>query len=266
LDRQVDQCRCHARIPSTTVARPRTARRPVAAPAGRALWPELRAGVAFVLTRAALTRTLAASALYGLVYSATFSMLVLLAYRSLGLHATGYGLLLTAGSVGSIAGTWLAPRLARRLPTLVLAQWSLVLSGAAYVGLGLAGDAVLAGAALFCNGVFMMSWNIPVLSLRQRFAPPELQGRVMSVSRLCSWGTMPVGAALGGLLARTTSVTTVFVSFGTLLILGSLALLAPLRDEMLADERPAGPCTTAETAPEPEPEKSERGEHDRGTV
>ncbi|MFC5721693.1 MFS transporter [Streptomyces gamaensis] len=210
-------------------------------PAHASMWQDLRAGVAFVLTRAVLTRTLAASALYGLVYSATFSMLVLLAYRSLGLRATGYGLLLTVGSLGSITGTWLAPRLARRLPTLVQAQWSLVLSGAAYVGLGLARDVVSAGAAIFCNGVFMMSWNIPVLSLRQRFAPPELQGRVMSVSRLCSWGTMPIGAALGGLLARTTSVTTVFVSLGGVLAAGAVALLAPLREGALAAERPDVP-------------------------
>ncbi|RLU81604.1 MFS transporter [Streptomyces griseocarneus] len=233
----------------------------------RAMWRDLREGVTFVLTRAALTRTLAASALYGLVYSATFSMLVLLAYRSLHLRATGYGLLLAVGSVGSVAGTWLAPRLARRLPTLVMAQWSLVLSGAAYIGLGLAGDAELAGAAIFCNGVFMMSWNIPVLSLRQRFAPPGLQGRVMSVSRLCSWGTMPVGAALGGLLARAASVTTVFVSFGAVLIAGSFALLGPLRDEMLADERAAEPRTAPDpaSAPEPAPEPG-RGEHDSEAV
>ncbi|MCC3769265.1 MFS transporter [Streptomyces sp. UNOC14_S4] len=227
----------------------------------RAMWRDLREGVTFVLTRAALTRTLAASALYGLVYSATFSMLVLLAYRSLHLRATGYGLLLAVGSVGSVAGTWLAPRLARRLPTLVMAQWSLVLSGAAYIGLGLAGDAVLAGVAIFCNGVFMMSWNIPVLSLRQRFAPPGLQGRVMSVSRLCSWGTMPVGAALGGLLARAASVTTVFVSFGAVLIAGSLALLGPLRDGMLADERAEPHPVRNVRTPE-----SGRGEHDSEAV
>ncbi|MCQ8770401.1 MFS transporter [Streptomyces telluris] len=244
-------------------AAPRTAP-PPGTSAARSLWQDLRTGVSFVLTRAALTRTLAASALYGLVYSATFSMLVLLAHRTLHLHATGYGLLLTVGSVGSIAGTWLAPRLARRLPTLVLAQWSLILSGAAYVGLGLAGNTVLAGAAIFCNGLFMMSWNIPVLSLRQRFAPPELQGRVMSVSRLCSWGTMPIGAALGGLLARTTSVTTVFVSSGAVLILGSVALLAPLRQDVLTGEQPES--SRVPHQPQHQHTDTERGEHDRGSV
>ncbi|MFJ8312108.1 MULTISPECIES: MFS transporter [unclassified Streptomyces] len=204
--------------------------------AGSSMWREIRAGVGFVLGRAALARTLAASALYGLVYSATFSMLVLLAYGPLRLHAVGYGLLLTVGSIGSVFGTWLAGRLAEQVPTIPLAMASLVLSGSAYIAMGLAGNVVAVGAALLCNGVFMMSWNIPVLSLRQRFAPAELQGRVMSVSRLCSWGTMPVGAALGGLLARFSSVATVFVTFGAALIVGALVLLAPLRKVVLTQD------------------------------
>ncbi|MFE9555039.1 MFS transporter [Streptomyces sp. NPDC006703] len=204
--------------------------------AGSSMWREIRAGVGFVLGRAALARTLAASALYGLVYSATFSMLVLLAYGSLRLHAVGYGLLLTVGSIGSVFGTWLAGRLAEKVPTIPLALASLVLSGTAYIAMGLAGNVVAVGAALLCNGVFMMSWNIPVLSLRQRFAPAELQGRVMSVSRLCSWGTMPLGAALGGLLARFSSVATVFVTFGAALIVGALVLLAPLRKVVLTQD------------------------------
>jgi predicted MFS family arabinose efflux permease len=106
-----------------------------------------------------------------------------------------------------------------------------VASGAAYVALGLERRPVLAALALAANGVFMMGWNIPVMSLRQRLTPEDLQGRVMSVSRLCSWGSMPVGATLGGLLAEVLSVPAVFMVCGTVLAVGALLLLAPLRHD-----------------------------------
>ncbi|MCH0541604.1 MFS transporter [Streptomyces sp. MUM 203J] len=191
----------------------------------------IREGIGFVLGRRALRLTLAASTLYGLVFSATFSMLVLLSTRTLGLSEAGYGLLLAAGSAGAVAGSWLAPRAADRVPVVPLARWSLVASGLAYTALGLARHPVLAALALTANGVFMMGWNIPVMSLRQRLTPEHLQGRVMSVSRLCAWGAMPVGATLGGLLAKGLSVPAAFVVSGTVLAAGALLLLAPLRTD-----------------------------------
>ncbi|WP_406483137.1 MFS transporter [Streptomyces platensis] len=208
---------------------------------------DIRGGLGFVLGHRTLRRTLAASALYGLVFSATFSMLVLLSQGTLGLSATGYGLLLAVGSLGAVAGSWLAPRAADRLPTVRLARWSLVASGTAYAALGLVRHPVPAALALAANGVFMMGWNIPVMSLRQRLTPEGLQGRVMSVSRLCAWGTMPVGATLGGLLAEALSVPAVFVVCGTVLAVGALVLLAPLRE----DHSAPGDALPAPSAPPP---------------
>lgn len=208
----------------------RTTREPAPGRARGGVLRDIRDGLGFVLGHRTLRLTLAASALYGLVFSATFSMLVLLSEGTLGLSTTGYGLLLAVGSLGAVAGSWLAPRAADRLPTVRLARWSLVASGAAYAALGLSRHPVLAALALAANGVFMMGWNIPVMSLRQRLTPEDLQGRVMSVSRLCAWGTMPVGATLGGLLAEALSVPAVFVVCGTVLALGALLLLAPVRE------------------------------------
>ncbi|MEV5428049.1 MFS transporter [Streptomyces sp. NPDC052701] len=214
---------------------------------------DIREGLGFVLGHRTLRLTLAASALYGLVFSATFSMLVLLSHRTLGLGGAGYGLLLAAGSLGAVAGSWLAPRAADRLPALRLARWSLAASGAAYAALGLARHPVLAALALAANGVFMMGWNIPVMSLRQRLTPEDLQGRVMSVSRLCAWGSMPVGATLGGLLAEALSVPAVFVVCGTVLAVGASLLLAPLREPPRASGgRPARTGPPAPCPPPPE--------------
>jgi predicted MFS family arabinose efflux permease len=44
--------------------------------------------------------------------------------------------------------------------------------------------------------------NVHNVSLRQSAVPDRLQGRVNAAYRLVSWGVIPIGAVLGGLLAR----------------------------------------------------------------
>ena len=45
-------------------------------------------------------------------------------------------------------------------------------------------------------------WNTVTVSLRQRIVPANLFGRVNSVYRWLVWGSISIGAALGGLVAR----------------------------------------------------------------
>jgi hypothetical protein len=66
------------------------------------------------------------------------------------------------------------------------------------------------GAAFFVGGVTIMMWNIIVVSFRQRATPDRLLGRVNSAYRLVAWGTMPIGAAIGGALAQWLGLTAVF--------------------------------------------------------
>jgi predicted MFS family arabinose efflux permease len=43
--------------------------------------------------------------------------------------------------------------------------------------------------------------NVNQLTLRQSITPQRLQGRMNSVVRFMYWGTIPLGSAIGGLLA-----------------------------------------------------------------
>jgi len=47
---------------------------------------------------------------------------------------------------------------------------------------------------------FGMFWNVNAMSLRQAIAPPGMRGRMNATMRLISWGTIPVGSILGGVL------------------------------------------------------------------
>ena len=52
-------------------------------------------------------------------------------------------------------------------------------------------------------GVFAVTlWNIGTVSLRQQIVPSGLFGRVNSVYRWFAWGSMPIGAVIGGFIAQ----------------------------------------------------------------
>lgn len=158
-----------------------------------------------------LLRTLAALlGMWNLVATAGESILVLFALERLHLHKTGFGLLLAAGAMGALAGTLFAERIIRRLGdgrTLLaaIATW-----GATDVGIGLSHNAIAVGVFLALGSSLAMTWNIITVSLRQAIIPNDLLGRVNSAYRLVAWGTMPIGAMAGGVLAHTFNLATPF--------------------------------------------------------
>ena len=63
------------------------------------------------------------------------------------------------------------------------------------------------------------------MTLRQTLIPDRLLGRVNSAYRLVAWGTMPVGAALGGFLASVFGLASPFLIGGIVgLVMAVVAL------------------------------------------
>lgn len=139
------------------------------------------------------------------------AVLVLFATGPLHAGARGYGLLFTASAVGAILGGFVNPVITRKigmLPSLVLAMAALA---AATAGVGLAPNAIVAGLIMVCEGFLVTMWNVVTVSLRQEIVPEQLLGRVNSVYRLIGWGLIPIGAAAGGLIARTAGLRAPFL-------------------------------------------------------
>jgi MFS family permease len=68
-------------------------------------------------------------------------------------------------------------------------------------------------------------WNVITVSLRQRITPDRLLGRMNASYRLVGWGTMPLGAALGGVLAEALGLRGAFL----VAALGTFAVLIGFR-------------------------------------
>jgi MFS family permease len=156
------------------------------------------------------------------------STLVLLAVQVLHTGSRGYGLLWTAAAVGAVLGGFTAPALTGRLgllPSLIL---SLAASAATLAGIGLAPDAVVAGAMFTVNGYSVSMWNVVTISLRQQIVPAELFGRVNSVYRMIGWGLLPVGAITGGFVAGAFGLRAPYLLGGIVMGIAAVAALPVL--------------------------------------
>jgi MFS family permease len=174
--------------------------------------------------------------LFNFTSGATFAIFVLYAVgpaSAMGLSEQAYGWLLATFAGGSLAGSFAAEwieRILGRSHTLALG----FLAGALSVGVpALTTNPFLIGAAFLAGGAGIIISNIVMVSLRQQITRNRLLGRVNSAHRLVAWGTKPLGAAAGGLLAQLLGLRAVFAVMG-LLALAVLAGMTVVTDGAMA--------------------------------
>jgi len=176
-----------------------------AGPAGSTrLRDEVAEGTRFVWRHPVLRPLAIMLGAQNMAFSAAFSVFVLFAVAPgpMGLSKAGYGVLTATLGVGSLLGSWLAVRVERRLGRVRTLVLSILLNGISLVVPVVTALVVPIGAAMLAGGAGIVFWNVITVSLRQRITPDRLLGRMNASYRLVGWGTMPLGAALGGALAE----------------------------------------------------------------
>jgi MFS family permease len=163
-------------------------------------------------------------AVINLIFTAGNSVLVVLATTRLDLPRADYGLLIAAGALGGALGGLSASTITKRLGHGCLLVIGLIISGAADLTISSTTRPVLAGVALAVSGFAGAAWNVANVSMRQRYVPRPVLGRVSSVLRFLSWGAIPLGALVGGQIAHTWSPAACYLMSGV----GMLLLLVPL--------------------------------------
>ncbi|MGX1853022.1 MFS transporter [Streptomyces sp. NPDC055299] len=178
--------------------------------------------------------------------------------REVGLAPGAVGGLLALGASGGIAGAFLARRAAGRFGTArALLLCELGLSCAALLmPLAVHG----AGALLYVAGSFgvsagVVAGNVLKVSFQQRYCPPALLGRLIAGSAFLTYGTLPLGALLGGTLGSVLGVRpAMWIMTAGVPLAGLILLFSPVgrvRDlpvRPVREERPAaGAC-----GPEPD--------------
>lgn len=192
---------------------------------------ELTAGLRLLWSDRLLRWLTVLTAAMNLVWATWGALFVVYAVNPgpLGLTPAGYGLLLAGMAIGGIA---VAPGIdravravgVRRVLLLDLVGTVLLVAPAAG-GLGVVPVAI----GVVIAGAGSTVWRTVVATLRQNLVARDLLGRVYTASRLISWGVLPVGAALAGLLAEAAGIRVAFAGATVLAVAVLLGFIAGLR-------------------------------------
>ena len=198
--------------------------RPVPAPPTvRILRAEIAEGLRFLFGHRLLRACVLLVSASNLAFMAGEAVLVLFATEELGLGSRGYGLLLAAVALGGLPGSLLAARVGGRVPPGTVIVGGVLVGAVVMACFGLATDPWAAGAAYAATGAVWGVWNVTLLSLRQAVVPDRLMGRVVGAVRLIGFGSIPVGALLGGLVARALGLRAPFLLGAAVLVVAALA-------------------------------------------
>ena len=224
---------------------------------------EIAEGLRYFADNVYLRVTAAAVTVLNFAGQVGFAVYLVFVVRELGLSPEAIGLTVAIGGIGTIIGAASARAIGERLgvgPALILACALFVV---ATVLVAIAPAAmpipflVLSG---LIQGPGVMIINVNALSLRQAVTPDHLLGRVNATGRWIAWGTIPLGALVGGILGTTIGLreTIAISSMGGVIavILLGLSPLRTLREipslpPSIEPQGPSGPDPTATTSAPP---------------
>ncbi len=172
----------------------------------RPLLTEIKEGLMFVVRQPLLLRITACTSISNLFSSMSGALLVLFALQDLGLEESDLGVVFGLGAVGGLLGALVATRVQRWIGEGRTIPVSALLFPPFAALVPLAGVWVPAMPALvlsmFGFGFSVLVYNITQVSFRQRLCPKPLLGRMNASIRFVVWGTMPIGALVGGVLGH----------------------------------------------------------------
>jgi hypothetical protein len=157
------------------------------------------------------------------------------------------GIIFSVASVGALVGVAISTRVAKSIGIGPAIIGSILIGGLGAIPYYLSGS--LTASSLFTLGGFGVNWsmlsimagqfvsfiatvvyNVNQVSLRQAIVPLRLQGRMNATMRFLVWGTIPIGALVGGELGLLFGLRT---AIGIAILGGALAflwvLLSPVR-------------------------------------
>lgn len=184
---------------------------------------EIVAGIRFALGTPKIRTTLTLFGIIGLL-GFNWGVALPLLTVALGAGPTGFGGLMAAFGAGSLIAGVLLMR-AREATERRLAIGGLGL-GSVIVLLGLSSTYGVSLALMFVAGITGITATVTANTRLQLLTPDVFRGRVSSLFVLLMGGTTPIGAILLGGIAEVWGIRAGLSVFGTLTVLGLLAVLA----------------------------------------
>jgi predicted MFS family arabinose efflux permease len=172
---------------------------------------DLKEGAVFVMSHELLRPILVTAVFFNLSWFVVQAVFVPYAINSLGIHATGVGLIMGLYGVGMLVGASLTTWLSRfmSLGAMIVIGPVCGLSAAVLILLSIwIPSGLLPAAGYFFLGSGPMIWTITTLSVRQAVTPNAMLGRVSALVTTATTGAAPLGAAIGAAVAAKTNIET----------------------------------------------------------
>ena len=164
---------------------------------------DAREGLRFVIRNPYLRAISATTGSSNFFWSMGGALLVVYAVRELDMSPAALGLAFSLGNAGPLLAAFTTNRISGRFGVGPTILWTSVLFSTSMLFIPLASKEnpvpflVTSGVL---GGFAAVAYNITQLSFRQAICPERMQGRMNAVIRFLVWGTMPLGALLGGAL------------------------------------------------------------------
>lgn len=167
------------------------------------IWRDISEGLQIVVGNPVLRAIAGCTATSNLFATIQGTVLTIYAVRELGINAGLLGTIYAVGSAGALLGAVIADTIARRLGVGRTIIVTTLLAGIAGFAVPLAAGPLPLAVSLLVGWQLLSSFTIPVynitqVSLRQALTPLRLQGRMNASMRFFVWGTIPLGALIGG--------------------------------------------------------------------
>jgi MFS family permease len=188
----------------------------------------LSRGLRFLLSHRELRQLTAAAAVVSLGFAFVDGIYLVFTYRSLHLSPGQVGVVLSIGSLGTLAATGLVRLMGDRLSCRAGVAWAGITGGVGQLLLPLAGPltpmVVLVCGRILLGASFPMI-NVYVATARQRATPAPLLGRVNALARALCIAALAMGYLVGGLVAARFGIVSAILAGGAIFLSSAPVLL-----------------------------------------
>lgn len=190
---------------------------------------DLRTGVGWLLRQREVLAVPATSVALAMTDSAWFTLLVLYLRDVLGLPGFWFGVMLSVGAIGGLAGGLLAAPIQRATGLRWTIVSSLLVAAAGQLALGVTSSTIATAIVLATSSLVFAVWNVAARTLIQRQTPSEMLGRISSINGTVITAASIFGALLGGIGAQQLGLHAPFLLGVPLLLAATLIAWWALR-------------------------------------
>ena len=155
------------------------------------------------------------------------TILVIHLKGTINLDATSIGLLLSIGGLGAILGSLITNKLVKIFSYKTIFLFAFCIGGLSVILFGIAESYVLLVISNLLGTVAASAINPCIRTIRQKYTPSNLLGRVQATSRFITWILLPLAAFLSGYLSDLIGTSTVIIIGGIIGTSATLVFLHP---------------------------------------